>query len=92
MLHDLIDDSPASRLGPIHRWPWGAAQWVVLCLLLLLGVAAAWAQQRAATPNLGNPHRPTSGWKVKRKSDWLGMWRPPLLLQNGVERFDDFGG
>ncbi len=56
MLHDVIDDSHASRLRPIYRWPWGAAQWVVLCLLLLLGVAAAWAQQRAATPNLGNPH------------------------------------
>ncbi len=56
MLHDVIDDSPASRLGPIYRWPWGTAQWVVLCLLLLLDVAAAWAQQRAAIPNLGNPH------------------------------------
>lgn len=56
MLHDVIDDAPVSRLAPIYQWPWGTAQWVVLCLLLLFGVAQAWAQQRAAIPNLGNPH------------------------------------
>lgn len=56
MLHDVIDDSPVSRLAPIYQWPWGTAQWVMLCLLLLFGVAQAWAQQHAAIPNLGNPH------------------------------------
>ncbi|ELF6208097.1 TPA: histidine phosphatase family protein [Pseudomonas putida] len=53
MLQGVIDKSPASQ---IPRLPWGTALFAVLCLLLILGVAAAWAHARTAIPNLGNPH------------------------------------
>ncbi|EKT4464565.1 histidine phosphatase family protein [Pseudomonas putida] len=53
MLQGVIDKSPASQ---VPRLPWGTAVFAVLCLLLILGVAAAWAHARTAIPNLGNPH------------------------------------
>ncbi|HFL2188786.1 TPA: histidine phosphatase family protein [Pseudomonas putida] len=53
MLQGVIDKSPASQ---VPRLPWGTALFAVLCLLLILGVAAAWAHARTAIPNLGNPH------------------------------------
>lgn len=56
MLQGVIDKSPASRLAQVSRLPWGTALFAVLCLLLILGVAAAWAHARTAIPNLGNPH------------------------------------
>lgn len=56
MLQAVIDKSPASRLAQVSRLPWGTALFAVLCLLLILGVAAAWAHARTAIPNLGNPH------------------------------------
>ena len=56
MLQGVIDKSPASRLAQVYRLPWGAAQLAVLCLLFVLGAAAAWAHAHMAIPNLGNPH------------------------------------
>ena len=53
MLQGVIDKSPASQ---VPRLPWGTALFAVLCLLLILGVAAAWAHARTTIPNLGNPH------------------------------------
>jgi len=56
MLQGVIDKSPASRRAQVPRLPWGTALFAVLCLLLILGVAAAWAHARTVVPNLGNPH------------------------------------
>ncbi|WP_043196297.1 histidine phosphatase family protein [Pseudomonas putida] len=56
MLQGVIDKSPASRLAQVSRLPWGTALLAVLCLLLIMGAAAAWAHARTAIPNLGNPH------------------------------------
>ena len=56
MLQGVIDKSLASRHVQVHRLPWGTALFAVLCLLFVLGVAAAWAHARTTVPDLGNPH------------------------------------
>ena len=56
MLQSVINKSPASHRVQVYRLPWGTALFAVLCLLFILGVAAAWAHARTAVPDLGNPH------------------------------------
>ncbi|WP_063914177.1 hypothetical protein [Pseudomonas sp. p21] len=56
MRQGVIDKFPASRLAQVYLLPWGTALFAVLCLLFILGGAAAWAHTRMAIPDLGNPH------------------------------------
>ncbi|CAI3803558.1 Lipopolysaccharide core heptose(II)-phosphate phosphatase [Pseudomonas sp. MM221] len=56
MLQGVIDKSPAPRLYQALRLPSRGVLITALCVLLALAVTAAWAHNRAAIPNLGNPH------------------------------------
>lgn len=56
MLQGVIRKSPVSRFAQVFRLPNGTVRFASLCLLLVLGIAVAWAHACSAVPNLGNPH------------------------------------